>query len=103
MKFINLNLVVKINGQTNVTDCIIADGVLLTRYSNPQQGEIVFRGLKKQDETVTFEKGVLKQLYPGSTKEQIKKIVLDQIADVVKNLKSKGIGVYTKLIEHEHD
>ena len=103
MKYINLELETKVNGQSNIMKCIIADGVSLTRYSDPQQGLQSYNQSIKTDKTVTFDKGVLKKLYPNKTKEEIKKEILGQVRAVVALLKKQGIQIYTKLKETEYD
>ena len=103
MKYIGLELETKINGQGNTMTCVITDGVALTRYSNYQQGLATYNQLLKKDKTVTFSKGVIKQLNPGKNKEQIKKEILEQVKGVIALLKKQGIPVYTKLKEKEYD
>jgi ribosomal protein L11 methylase PrmA len=103
MKKIKIILTIKIAGQENVMTCLIADGVMLTRYSDDRQGKLAYEQAKKNEDFVKYENGVLKQLYPGKTAKEIRDYTMKNLSDTISMLKQKGIPVMTDIKEAEVD
>lgn len=101
MKQIKIILTTIIAGQKNVMTCLITDGVMLTRYSDERQGKLAYEQAKKKEDFVKYEKGVLKQLYPKQTANDIRDYIMNQLTETISMLKQKGVPISSNIVEEE--
>ena len=97
MKFIEIILTKK-DLRTNrkeVDRCLITDFMAVTRYSDPNKSFQIYNQKRKEGkQNVAWTRGVLTEEYPDTKKEEIKKMMIEQIELLKEKMKKELVISY---------
>jgi len=98
MKYIKITLTKndKFNKRKQVDKVLITDNMAITKYSDPNQSFKIYNEKRKEGkQNVGWTRGVLTEEYPNMKKEQIKKLMIEQVEEIKEKMKNDMEIKYT--------
>jgi len=103
MKFIEIILTKsdRWNKRKQIDKCLITDNLAITKYSDPNQSFRVYNEKRKEGkQNVSWTRGVLSEDFPEMKKEQILKLMVQQI-ELLKNKMKDQLVIKYEIKERE--